>query len=70
MEDINWREELLESANFTGKQERILKEGSKSLVDSWIAQHLYSKWKKLKGIKPEPPRPDCQSSFNEWSKRQ
>ena len=57
-EEINWREELLESANFNGKQERILREGPRSLVDSWILGALYSRWKKLRGYR-EPPVPNC-----------
>jgi len=34
IEEINWRQELLDSANFNGKQEKILKNGGKSLTDS------------------------------------
>ncbi len=67
-EGINWREELLESANFNGKQERILREGPRSLVDSWILGALYSRWKKLSGYR-EPPVPNCQSSFQEFNKK-
>ena len=67
-EEINWREELLESANFNGKQERILREGPSSLVDSWILGALYSRWKKLHGYR-EPPVPNCQSSFQEFNKK-
>jgi|TARA_B100001964_G_C13987827_1_gene489231 hypothetical protein len=67
-EEINWREELLESANFNGKQERILREGPRSLVDSWILGALYSRWKKLSGYR-EPPVPNCQSSFQEFNKK-
>ena len=33
-EEINWREELLESANFNGKQERILREPPVSYCQS------------------------------------
>ena len=67
-EEINWREELLESANFNGKQERILREGPRSLVDSWILGALYSRWKKLRGYR-EPPVPNCQPSFQEFNKK-
>ena len=66
--EIYWREELLESANFNGKQERILREGPRSLVDSWILGALYSRWKKLSGYR-EPPVPNCQSSFQEFNKK-
>ena len=67
-EEINWREELLESANFNGKQERRLREGPRSLVDSWILGALYSCWKKLSGYR-EPPVPNYQSSFQEFNKK-
>ncbi len=61
-EEIDWKQELLDSANFNGKQEKILKHGPKSLTDSWILGALYTRWKKLKGIR-EKPVPDCSSSF-------
>jgi len=67
-EKIDWKQELLDSANFNGKHERILKHGAKSLTDSWILGALYTRWKKLKGIR-EKPIPDCSSSFQEWNKK-
>ena len=67
-EQIDWKQERLYSANFHGKQEKILKHGPKSLTDSWILGALYTRWKKLKGIR-EPATPNCQSSFLEWKKR-
>ena len=67
-EGIDWKQELLDSANFNGKQEKILKHGPKSLSDSWILGALYTRWKKLKGIR-EKPVPDCSSSFQEWNKK-
>ena len=67
-EGIDWKQELLDSANFNGKQEKILKNGAKSLTDSWILGALYTRWKKLKGIR-EKPVPDCISSFQEWNKK-
>ena len=67
-EKIDWKQELLDSANFNGKQEKILKYGPKSLTDSWILGALYTRWKKLKGIR-EKPVTDCSSSFHEWNKK-
>ena len=67
-EKIDWKQELLDSANFNGKQEKILKHGPKSLTDSWILGALYTRWKKLIGIR-EKPVPDCSSSFQEWNKK-
>ena len=62
------KEELLDSSNFNGKHERILKDGQNSLTDSWIFGALYARWKKLKGIRPEREPSDCSSSFQEWNK--
>ena len=67
MNDINWRKELLESAQFNEKEEKLLKHGAKSLAQSWHLGALYTRWKKLKGYR-EPAPPKCQSSFLEWKK--
>ena len=67
-EKIDCQQELLDSVNFNGKQEKILKHGPKSLIDSWILGALYTRWKKLKGIR-EQPSPACSSSFQEWNKK-
>jgi len=47
---IDWKQELLESEKFNKKQENLLKNGAKSLTDSWLLGALYIRWKKLKGI--------------------
>ena len=67
-ENIDWQQELLDSAVFNKKQEKLLKNDPKSLTDSWILGALYTRWKKLKCIR-EPATPNCQSSFLEWEKR-
>ena len=67
IEEIDWKQELLDSANFNSKQEKILRHGPRSLTDSWILGALYTRWKKLKGIRPDP-EPNCSSSFQEWNK--
>ena len=66
-EQIDWKEELLDSANFNRKQEKILKHAPKSLTNSWILGALYTRWKKLKGIR-EKAVPDCSNSFQECNK--
>ena len=48
-EQIDWKQELLDSASFNGKQEKILKHGQQSLTDSWLLGALYTRWKKMKG---------------------
>ena len=68
-EQIDWNQELLDSANFNGKKEKILKHGSISLTDSWLLGVFYTRWKKLKAIKLDPEPPNCQSSFLEWENR-
>ncbi len=68
MDEINWKKELLYSANFKKRQENFLQNGLKSLSDSWLLGILYTRWKKLKGIK-ERAAPDCSSSFREWNKK-
>ena len=61
-EKIDWKQELLDSEKFNKKQENLLKNGAKSLTDSWLLGARYIKWKKLQGIR-EQPSPDCMSSF-------
>ena len=47
---IDWKQEILESANFNEKHQKILKNGPKSLTHSWILGALYTRWKKLRDI--------------------
>ena len=62
-DDSNWREESI--PYHTGKQEELLKNGPNSLAQSWHMNALYTKWKKIKGIKdPEPP--NVSSSLKEF----
>ena len=63
-EDINWREEILASKVFNEKDRNLLKNGAKSLTDSWWLQALYVRWKKLKGYKD----PDIQNKGQFQSK--
>ena len=68
IDDSNWRDEY---KNYTSskKELELLENGAKSLSQSWILGALYQKWKRVKGIPPEPEPPDCQSSFIEWEKK-
>ena len=68
MTKINWKEELLDSALFNKKQEKLLKNAAKSLTDSWLLGVLYTRWKQLKGIR-EPVTPNYQSLFLAWEQR-
>ena len=67
-EQIDWKQELLDSAKFNKKKENLLKNGVKSLTNSWLLGALYTRWKQIKRIK-EQPSPDYRSSFKEWSKK-
>ena len=66
-DDSNWREESL--PYYTGKQEELLKNGPKSLSQSWIMGAMYNEWKRRNGYKdPEPP--NVSSSLGEFFKKQ
>ncbi len=67
-EKIDWRQELLDSAKFNEKEEKLLKHGAQSLAQSWHLGALYTRWKKLKGIR-EKPLHNLQSSFIDWERR-
>ena len=63
-DDSNWREESL--PYHSGKQADLLREGPKSLSQSWLMGAMYNQWKKRNGYKdPEPP--DCSSSLKEFN---
>ena len=63
-EKIDWKQEILDSAKFSTKQENMLKKGAKSLTNTWLLGVLYTRWKKLKGIR-EQPSPDYRSNVQE-----
>ena len=69
-QEIDWKKELLESASFNKKEEKLLKEGAKSLTDSWYLGALYMRYKRLKGIKDDTQenKGQVQSSFKELGK--
>ena len=67
----NWKEELLASATFNAKERNLLKNGAKSLTDSWYLGALYLRWKKLKGLHQKNTvenKGQLQSSFKELDK--
>ena len=55
--------------NYCTKENEItlLREGPRSLSQSWHLMALRYRYKKIKGIK-DNPAPDCQSSFKDWNK--
>ena len=70
MTNIDWKKELLESARFNKKEEKLLKDGAKSLTDSWYLGALYVRYKRLKGIKDDTKenKGQFQSSFKKFTK--
>ena len=70
MTEIDWKQELLESGRFNKFQEKLLKNGAKSLSQSWLLGALYTRWRKLKGLNLNDPKENTgqmQSSFKEFS---
>tara|TARA_B100001113_G_scaffold174475_1_gene142980 strand:- start:130 stop:375 length:246 start_codon:yes stop_codon:yes gene_type:complete len=66
-DDSNWREESL--PYYTGKQEELLRNGPKSLSQSWIMSAMYNEWMRRNGYKnPEPP--DVSSSMSEYFQKE
>ena len=64
-DDSNWREESL--PYHSGRQADLLRDGPKSLSQSWLMGAMYNQWKKRNGYKdPEPP--DVSSSYLDWEK--
>ena len=66
-DDSNWREESL--PYYTGKQEELLKNGPKSLSQSWILGAMYNEWKRRNGYQ-DPESPNVSSSLGEFFKKQ
>lgn len=68
---IDWKQELLDSQRFNKKEEQLLKNGAKSLTDSWYLGALYLRYKVLKGIKDDTKenKGQFQSSFKEFERK-
>ena len=68
---IDWKKELLESGNFNKFQERLLKNGAKSFMESVYLGYLYNRYRKLKGMNINDSKENTgqlQSNYKEWSK--
>ena len=66
-----WREEYrqMKSKTLTKRQIALLENGPASLSASWGLMAMHGDWKRMKGIKPDPEPPNCQSSLKEFYKR-
>ena len=71
MDSNNWKKELLDSQILNKKERNLLKNGAKSLTDSWWLQALYVRWKKLKGFEDKDieNKGQLQSSFKEFERK-
>ena len=71
MDSNNWKEEFFDSQNLNKKESNLLKNGAKSLTDSWLLQSLYVRWKRLKGYKDSDieNKGQFQSSFKEFDRK-
>ena len=67
-EKIDQKQELLDSAIFNQKKKSLLKNDTKSLTNRWLVGVLYTRWKKVEGIREESSH-DGSSSFKEWNKK-
>lgn len=66
-DDSKWREQSL--PYYTGFKAELLKNGPKSLSQSWILGAMYSEWKRRNGYRDVEP-PNCQSSLKEFLQEQ
>ena len=67
--DESWREEYLGMKAHGKLNTELLKNGPKSISQSWLMQAMHNDWKKKKGIKdPEPP--NVKSSMKEFFQNQ
>ena len=70
-DESNWREESL--PYYTGTREKLLKEGPKSLSQSWIMGAMYNEWKRRNGynkLDPKDNEGQLQSSLGEFFNKQ
>ena len=49
-QDIDWKQELLESGRFNKFQEKLLKDGAKNYMQGIYLGYLYSRWRKLRDM--------------------
>ena len=71
-QNIDWKQELLESGRFSKFQEKLLKDGAKNYMQGIYLGYLYSRWRKLKGLNLNDPienKGQLQSSFKEFARK-
>ena len=72
-EEIDWKEELLESGRFNNQFSKdLLENGTKNFMQGIYLGYMYSRWKKLRGYDKFDPKENTgqmQSSLKEFWKR-
>jgi hypothetical protein len=72
-EEINWKEELLESGRFNDQFSKgLLDNGAKNFMQGIYLGYMYSRWRKIRGLDKNAPVENTgqmQSSFKEFEKK-
>ena len=72
-EEIDWKEELLESGRFNDQfSKNLLKNGAKNFMQGIYLGYMYSRWKKIRGLDKDDPIENTgkmQSSFKDFEKK-
>ena len=72
-EEIDWKQEILESGHFNNKFERnLLENGAKNFMQGIYIGYMYSRYRKIRGLDKDDPKENTgqmQSSLKEfWEK--
>ena len=69
-EEIDWKQEILESGHFNNKFERnLLENGAKNFMQGIYLGYMYSRYRKIRGLDKDDPvenKGQMQSSFKEF----
>ena len=72
-EEIDWKEELLESGRFNDQFSKgLLDNGAKNFMQGIYLGYMYSRWRKIRDLNKDDPlknKAQMQSSFKEFEKK-
>jgi hypothetical protein len=72
-QEINWKEELLESGRFNDQFSKgLVENGAKNFMQGIYLGYMYSRWRKIRGLEKDDPVENkglMQSSFKEFEKK-
>ena len=55
-EEIDWKKELIESGKFNNQfSKSLLKKGEKNFMQGIYLGYMYSRWRKIRGLKMDDP---------------